>query len=654
MFGSASEGMNITRFMLQSVGKACGLREQRVYYSLVLAFGLFFILPSLGFINFMYKYKFIEDRYIPFFFLCVLVFSYVGFFILRTIADQIRLISERIEQSVSGSRSLAERTQRSELDRIVASFQHLLNRLEEKDQRLEEKVGHLRLLIDLSDTVASPAKARGLLERGLEKALTGTGACGGSVLLLDESRRNHLTVTCVVGSRSLGSWEVGTQIPLRESAIQEAVLQRRPLFLNTLDQQDGLSKGQKDQVQNCGAMLFMPLFTERDVVAVFHLEGKRENALFSLADLEFMLPLASFLAYRHENSQLQELTVVQMEQFNCLSSLIKTCNLGLRWGKVFHLVVDELRRSIPLNVCFIGLIEDKQEFLQILEADSHEPVSLHGGMRLSMRQSLFRVAFEEQQPIQATDLAGKLHPMEAKWFQELGVRSCYLVPFKMQGLSGGILFAGSQGKDGFSGPQQIILQQVSEHLGVVVHNLMLLERLEGQSRKLEVLDRLSAVLSSFLFNLDETLHRVGSLLDQVMGAEAGAIYLREGDVLVAKRTFGPQAHQIKPLKVPLAKGIFGYVTSKRESVLIKDISQNPHMGALLTGYGKGEIRSLLCVPIIAGEQVEGVMHLWNKQCESFCSHDEKVMKSVAANLAIAVAAARLHKVSSRFLVRLQK
>ncbi|MEJ2235103.1 MAG: hypothetical protein P8X67_14375, partial [Syntrophobacterales bacterium] len=132
--------------MFKNVTRALGLAEQRVYYGHVMAFGLLFVLPSLGFINFAYKYHFFSDHLIAYYFLSILVFSYLGFFILRSHADRIRSISESIEQSVADTQHDSGARQTSELNKIVFSFQQLMDRLEKNNQALESQAIQLRSL----------------------------------------------------------------------------------------------------------------------------------------------------------------------------------------------------------------------------------------------------------------------------------------------------------------------------------------------------------------------------------------------------------------------------------------------------------------------------------------------------------------------------
>ncbi|CAB1084748.1 hypothetical protein D1AOALGA4SA_12258 [Olavius algarvensis Delta 1 endosymbiont] len=53
--------------------------NRNLYYKLNLIFGLFFLFPIIGFIFFSIKYNMLEDEHLPFFFLGVLIFSFIGF-----------------------------------------------------------------------------------------------------------------------------------------------------------------------------------------------------------------------------------------------------------------------------------------------------------------------------------------------------------------------------------------------------------------------------------------------------------------------------------------------------------------------------------------------------------------------------------------------
>jgi GAF domain-containing protein len=633
--------------LFKNVSRILGLEEQRVYYGLVMAFGLLFVLPSLGFINFAYKYNFFSDHHLTYYFLSILIFSYLGFFILRSLADRIRSISESIETSVADTRHESGLGQTSELNKIVVSFQQLMDRLENNNQALEIQAIQLRSLAEITDPNSVSMGSNLVVKLGLQKACEVIGASRGWILMLDESRRHHFTVVCEFNSNGNSQDRMGSRIPFRETQARQAVIRRKPLFLTDPIWGESSNTVEEDTIRDQGAALAVPLTTGSDVLGVLYLEGKNENSFFSSTDLDFALPLAACLSYRYENLQLRNHITIQTDQFNCISAFNEICSKGLVQGKVFQLLARELQTYMPTKVSFLALSDTSQEYLQLLEVASEEPISLRSGMTLPLRQSLFKSVLEENREVHQKDVTSVLNPLEARWFRELGINSCYLAPFRLQGVNAGILFVGSDTKEGFSNPQQVILQQAVQYLGLAVHNQMLLQKIDEQGRELEALNRIGSVVTSALFDVDKVLDEVGVLVDRMITVEAGAIYLREENGLVVRKSFGTQASRIEPFKVKNIEGICGYVMSRGESVLVRDASQNPHVSSMVKYFGGAKVRSILCVPMVVGGEVIGAIHMWNKSGGSFNAHDNQVMKSVASSLATAIASSRLHQMCQR-------
>ena len=250
------------------IARAMGLGEQRVYYGLVMAFGLLFVLPSLGFIDFAFKYNFFADRDLTYYFLSILVFSYLGFFILRSHADRIRRISENMEQSLLDVRQGSGEKQTSELNRIVFSFQQLIERLEKNNQALESRAGQVRSFGEVMQFNPVTPNASRLLKLGLQKACEGVEAGRGWVLLLDESRRHHFRVACEVDTNSGLQSREGVKIAFNHTKAKDAVIQRSPRFLSAPFWQEEVHEPIDQMVNDTGIALVVPLMTGRDVFGV--------------------------------------------------------------------------------------------------------------------------------------------------------------------------------------------------------------------------------------------------------------------------------------------------------------------------------------------------------------------------------------------------
>lgn len=632
------------------IQKALGFGEQRVYYGLVMAFGLLFVLPSLGFLNFAFKYDFFADRDISYYLLSVLVFSYMGFFILRSHADRLRSISDSLEQSLDDNRQGSREKQTSELNRIVSSFHDLLERLEKNNGALESRASQLSGLGEIMQFGAATQNGSRLLRLGLQKACEGVGAGRGWILLLDESRRHHFRVACEIDAEGGGPSRQGVKIAFAETKAKDAVIQGRPKLLSEPFWHEEANVLEEQKMGDTGIGLVMPLSTAKDVFGVICLEGKQGSLPFSTADLDYIMPLAAFLSYRYENIKLRKRMAIQSSQFNCLAGFNSICNKGLVQRKVFQLFVKELGNFMPVTVSFLAVFEKAQEQLKLLEVASSEPISLLRGMVLPLRQSLLRLVLEENREIYQKDVTGIVNPLEARWFRELGVNSCYLAPFRIQGVNTGIFFVGSNSRRGFSDPQRVILKQVCDYLGLAVHNQMLLEQLDEQGLELEAFTRIGNVVTSALFDVDDLLDRVGTLIGQMITVEAGAIYLQEKDGLTVKKSFGTRGDRIEPFRTKRIEGICGYVMSKGESVLVRDVSQNPHLSSLVRDLDGTKARSILCVPMVVGGEVIGAIHMWNKEKGPFTAHDNKLIQSVAASLATAITGARYRRIGNDFSI----
>ena len=115
------------------------LKKKNLYYKLNVIFGLFFSFPVLGFIIFSIKYDMLKDEYVPYFFLGVLVCSFIGFSILKNLFDKIASISEQM--STNYITELSEESGQydtDELHKIVQSFSTIETQFNNTFSQLEK------------------------------------------------------------------------------------------------------------------------------------------------------------------------------------------------------------------------------------------------------------------------------------------------------------------------------------------------------------------------------------------------------------------------------------------------------------------------------------------------------------------------------------
>jgi GAF domain-containing protein len=167
----------------------------------------------------------------------------------------------------------------------------------------------------------------------------------------------------------------------------------------------------------------------------------------------------------------------------------------------------------------------------------------------------------------------------------------------------------------------------------------------------EHLDLLFQASQEFNATLDfeELLPRVFDRSLDILNAEAGSIWLREGDAVVCQIARGPVGEQIEGLELPLGAGIVGSVALTGESELVADARNDErfvHQVDEATGFAT---RSMIAACLKAGDTVLGVIQILNKQSGTglFDESDLLLVNGLASTAGLALRNAQLHDAERR-------
>ena len=171
------------------------LKRRSLYYKLNLIFGLFFLFPILGYLFFSIKYNILDDEYLPYFFLGILVFSFIAFNILKNLFDKIANISQAMSTNYITALSDSEvQTGTDELQTIVNSFTTIERQFSNTFKMLEEKASEISILKELSELCYVTFDPEEILYVALERALLLTNSDLGSVLTLEKNGAKSFVV----------------------------------------------------------------------------------------------------------------------------------------------------------------------------------------------------------------------------------------------------------------------------------------------------------------------------------------------------------------------------------------------------------------------------------------------------------------------------
>ena len=133
---------------------------------------------------------------------------------------------------------------------------------------------------------------------------------------------------------------------------------------------------------------------------------------------------------------------------------------------------------------------------------------------------------------------------------------------------------------------------------------------------------------------------------EVMSAEASSLMMldEERQELVFQVATGEKGEALREIRIPLGRGIAGWVAQTGEPLLVPDAYENPHFNPESDRRSGFRTRSVLCVPLMMQDRTLGVVQvLNNKYKESFDEEDLETFTSFAHHAAIAIKNARLYE-----------
>jgi sigma-B regulation protein RsbU (phosphoserine phosphatase) len=188
------------------------------------------------------------------------------------------------------------------------------------------------------------------------------------------------------------------------------------------------------------------------------------------------------------------------------------------------------------------------------------------------------------------------------------------------------------------------------YISNLINNENLVQDLEGSSERMQKMLKEMVTLHEITHalessdNLDSLLEYIMQKSQNVMSAEAASLMLviEETNELEFKVTLGPKAQAVKPFRLPIGKGISGWVAQTGEAVLISDAYSDSRFDPSFDKRSGFKTNSMLCVPMIHQSKVVGVMTLINKlDGKPFNENDQNLFTIFASQAALSIENARL-------------
>ena len=166
---------------------------------------------------------------------------------------------------------------------------------------------------------------------------------------------------------------------------------------------------------------------------------------------------------------------------------------------------------------------------------------------------------------------------------------------------------------------------------------MTIDDRDGPGTAADRLRDIEAVTDAALSRLDEQslLDKLVERVKNVVQADTAAVLLLDGPAgqLVATAASGIEEEVRQGVRIPLGAGFAGRVAASREPVILTTVDHTTVRNPLLVDRG---IKSLLGVPLLAGGNVIGVLHVGSLSGRPFGPQDVELLQLAADRAALAL------------------
>lgn len=168
--------------------------------------------------------------------------------------------------------------------------------------------------------------------------------------------------------------------------------------------------------------------------------------------------------------------------------------------------------------------------------------------------------------------------------------------------------------------------------------------IQDKIKRLEILIETSMVFSSIL-DIDELLDTILRKAEEVMEAEASSVFRidEEKKELYFLTARGEKGKEAKEIRVPMGKGIVGWVAKHGKPLLVPDVTKDKRWFKGVDEHTKFVTRSIMAVPLISKGKIIGVGEVLNtKGTRKFGKTDLELFEALGNQIAIAIENASLY------------
>jgi putative methionine-R-sulfoxide reductase with GAF domain len=384
--------------------------------------------------------------------------------------------------------------------------------------------------------------------------------------------------------------------------------------------------------------LCCPIVIEGEIEGVLNVESEKPKA-FDEWDIKAMESLASHIGNVLENSRRLNREKRRSTVFKVVGELDNAISRKLEFREVLEEFVSNFQtQQRYLDVAVFIIDENADEFVKTAQSGAYKGHS-PPDYRQSVGVGLFGAVYKTKKTVLINDVSKDKRFHKAPWVK---TRSELITPIIHGKKLLGIINVESQDLNAFDEWDKMIIESVSSHLATAMENARLYEEEKKRSHQLSIIHDISKNLMSEL-DVDVIVDKAARKIHSEFGVDNFGIFLKERHVkgvplLVVKANAGIYEElAVVGSEFPGDEGLIGRAFQKGETVVINDTSKDKYFVPEPYNLTKAEI----CVPLLDGSEVIGVVNVENTTPNSFDNWAVIVMEAITEVISRAIQNARI-------------
>ena len=507
----------------------------------------------------------------------------------------------------------------------------------QREKRLAEE---RRVVNEISKQIIGQLDLSHVFDLILEKALELTHSTTGVLVLLDKDQNDMW----MAAEQGVSQDKKGRRFSMNQGIVGYAATTRQALIVDP--SQPPWNDIYLDYIPGTRSELAVPMLASNQVLGVLDVESPAINN-FAESDERLLKALADLAVVALQNARAYEREKRLAEEAQVLNEISKEITSQLDHLRVFDLIIERALELTHSSLGTLWLYDPDQNMLWM--ASERGLVSERKSKNITLDEGIVGYVAKNKTAL-------LLDPTEPPWNEIYqifvpGTRSELTVPMLAGVELRGVLNIESTHPNNFNERDERLLKGLADLAVVSLQNVQAFEREKRLLAEAQVLNEISKEISSqldlvnvFNFILEKTLELTHSTL--------GSLHLYDPDQhdLWIATERGVQEDK-KDQRQRMDQGVVGYAATNKQLLNVADISQPPWNEIYLDFIPI--VHSELAVPMLAGNELLGVLNVESPHIRHFSERDERLLRGLADLAVVALQNARAYEREKRLVAESQ-